>query len=169
MSDSVILVGMPGVGKSTIGVLLARELGLDFVDTDILIQVKEGKTLQQIVDTEGHEALKEIEERVILSHQFSNMLVATGGSAIYSDAAIKHLKSFGKIIYLQIDVDELKKRLGDISTRGIVAPKGTDILQIARERERLYEKHATLTMNTSGLTLDEALSAILSTLNNYAV
>jgi len=164
---SVILVGMPGSGKSTLGVMLAKELGLDFIDTDILIQLREGKTLHGILLDQGYRYLRQLEEDVLLACKFNKMIVATGGSSIYSEKGIEHLKQFGTIVYLKADIDELKRRVGNLVHRGVAAPKDMTFEDIAAEREPLYEKHADMVVHTQGLDASEVLQLTLECLENF--
>ena len=166
-NPSAILVGMPGSGKSTTGVMLAKALGLDFIDTDILIQLREEKTLHDILRDRDYLHLRQLEEEVLLNHKFNNMVVATGGSAIYSEKGIEHLKQFGTIIYLKADISELRERVGNLVQRGVAAPKGMTFEDIAAEREPLYEKHADMVVHTQGLNANEVLQLTLECLENF--
>ncbi len=136
--SSLILVGMPGAGKSTLGLLLAKELAKDFVDTDILIQLREGKTLQDIVDTTGFMALRDIEEEVLLALECPNHIVSTGGSAVYSQAAMAHLKQFGRIVFLDVPLDVLRQRIHNYDTRGIARRLDQSLVELFAERHELY-------------------------------
>ena len=166
-NPSAILVGMPGSGKSTTGVMLAKALGLDFIDTDILIQLREGKTLHDILRDRDYLHLRQLEEEVLLNHKFNNMVVATGGSAIYSEKGIEHLKQFGTIIYLKADISELRERVGNLMQRGVAAPAGMAFEDIAAEREPLYAKHADMVVHTQGLNANEVLQLTLECLENF--
>lgn len=146
-ANSLILIGMPGAGKSTIGLLLAKTLAKNFVDTDLLIQNSEGKTLDYILHAEGYEKLRELEEQHLLANHFTNHIVATGGSAVYSEAAMIHLHKFGPCIYLAVDQDELEKRIHNMSTRGIASPPQQSFGDIYAERTKLYEKYASVTID----------------------
>lgn len=141
-STSLILIGMPGAGKSTVGLLLAKELAKDFVDTDILIQTREGKTLQDILANCGYQKLREIEQQILLSSSYPNHVVATGGSAVYSDAGMAHLKNFGQIIFLDVSIDELLRRIHNYSTRGIARRPEQSFEELFEERRHLYQKYA---------------------------
>lgn len=146
-SDSIILIGMPGAGKSTIGVLLAKELAREFVDTDLLIQTHAGKTLQDIVHEAGYLHLRELEEATLLQLTCSSHVVATGGSVVYSDAAMSLLKSLGQVVYLQLPEQELTARIHNMSTRGLAKPAEQSFSEVYAERVPLYEKHADLTID----------------------
>ena len=143
---TVTLIGMPGAGKSTVGVLLAKHVGLNFVDSDLLIQVREGETLQQLLDAQGYLALRRAEEDVLLEMPLVNYLVATGGSAVYSDAGMQRLQAAGPIVYLQCALPALEQRIRSNRARGIAAPPGHDFPAIYAERCPLYERFADLTI-----------------------
>ncbi|MFT7388980.1 MAG: shikimate kinase [Candidatus Endobugula sp.] len=144
---NIILIGMPGSGKSTVGVQLAKTLGLDFIDTDIMIQTQEGRQLQDIQDNDGHVALRAIEEHVILGLDTQGALISTGGSAIYSDTAMQHLTSLGIIVFLEVSVDELEKRINGQGPRGIACSEGQTFFDIYTERTPLYRRYADITYN----------------------
>lgn len=140
---------MPGAGKSTIGVQLAKALGLDFVDTDLLIQTQEKHCLQDILDSEGYLALRAIEEQVLLDLSLENTLIATGGSAIYSDQAMKHLQSLGTIVFLEVSLDSLRKRVDNEGSRGIARPEGQSFEEVFAERTPLYQQYADVIYNNN--------------------
>lgn len=144
---NIILIGMPGSGKSTVGVQLAKSLGLDFIDTDILIQTQEGRQLQDIQDNDGHIVLRAIEEQVILDLQADNVLISTGGSAVYSDKAMQHLKRMGTVIFLDVSVEELERRISGQGPRGIACSEGQTFNDIYQERMPLYRRYADITYN----------------------
>ncbi|MHB8053472.1 MAG: shikimate kinase, partial [Methanoregula sp.] len=121
---NIIIIGMPGAGKSTVGVILAKTLGMNFTDTDIVIQETSGRLLQEIIDTEGPESFLKIEENAILSLQGQNAVIATGGSVVFSGRAMEHLKRDGVVLYLAISFEEMARRLNNITTRGIVLVAG---------------------------------------------
>ena len=146
---NIILIGMPGAGKSTVGVILAKALGKTFIDTDIMIQEDSGRLLQDIIDTEGPRAFLEIEESTILSRYFANAVIATGGSVVFSTRAMEHLKSGGVVIYLKISFEEMEKRLRNITTRGIVLVAGQGLRGMYDQRVPLYEKYADRTIDCS--------------------
>ena len=136
---------MPGSGKSTVGVQLAKTLGLDFIDTDIMIQTQEGRQLQDIQDNDGHVALRAIEEQVIIGLDTKGSLISTGGSAIYSDAAMRHLKNLGIVVFLEVSVDELERRISGQGPRGIACSEGQTFLDIYEERTPLYRRYTDIT------------------------
>ena len=136
---------MPGSGKSTLGVQLAKYLGLHFVDTDLLIQTQQKQCLQDIVDTQGYMALRAIEEHVLLALQAENTLIATGGSAIYSHTAMRHLQSLGLIVFLDVELNELESRINNENSRGIARPEGQCFSDVYTERTPLYQQYANIT------------------------
>ncbi|KDE54857.1 shikimate kinase [Methanoculleus sp. MH98A] len=161
---NIILIGMPGAGKSTVGVVLAKTLGMQFVDTDILIQERAGKMLQEILDTDGPEAFKRIEEETILSLHPRRAVIATGGSVVCSPDAMAHLKSGGLVVYLEIPYAEMEKRLKNITTRGIVLLPGQSLRGMYDERVPLYEKYADLTVACSGGDLESVVENVIEAL-----
>lgn len=160
-STSLILIGMPGAGKSTIGIVLAKALAKDFVDTDVLIQLQQSKTLQDIVDNEGYLKLREIEEQVLLSTHYPNHVIATGGSAIYSDKSMQHLRQFGQIVFLDVPLTELTERVKDIDTRGLARHPNQSFADLYHERRALYLQHANITIDCSGKSQAEILEDII--------
>lgn len=138
----IILIGMPGVGKSTIGVVLAKKLGLSFLDSDLLIQEREGRLLHEIIQQDGLEEFNRIEEEVNASIQQQNAVIATGGSAVYGQRAMEHLKKIGTIVYLKLPYEELVNRLGDLEERGVAMKKNQTLNQLMEERTPLYEKYS---------------------------
>ena len=144
---NIVLIGMPGAGKSTLGVLLAKALGMDFVDTDIIIQQHSGRLLQEIIEKDGVEKFIEIEGAAIADLEADNCIIATGGSAVYSESAMKALKEKGRIVYLHVPYAEIEKRLGNITTRGIAIKKGRSLRDIYGERVPLYMKYSDLTID----------------------
>lgn len=152
---NVVMVGMPGSGKSTIGVILAKSLGFDFVDTDLVICKREGKKLQEIIDTEGLEKFLEIEHQVGEEISPVNSVVATGGSMILSDEAMKNLKKDGIVVYVEVPLKILKKRITNMKTRGIAFKKGETLEDIFRVRTPLYEKYADITITADENTVPE--------------
>ena len=143
---NVVLIGMPGCGKSTIGVLLAKNLAYDFLDSDLLIQNRAGKKLQQILDEEGIEAFGKLENEVNCSIDVENTVIATGGSAVYWEESMQHLKDIGLVVYLKTDFEELERRITNMATRGVVLPEGMTFRDLYEERTKLYEKYADLTV-----------------------
>ncbi len=147
MMDNIVLIGMPGVGKSTVGVLLAKRLGYRFVDTDLLIQEKEGKRLFEILRDNGNEYFAATENRVCSSLKAERTVIATGGSVVFGSEAMKNLKRLGKVVYLRVPLAELEKRVNNFETRGILMKSGQTLEDIFYERTPLYEKYADLTVD----------------------
>lgn len=145
--ENVILVGMPGSGKSTIGVVLAKVLGYEFLDTDLLIQKKEHRKLSEIIKQEGTERFLSIENNVLKNINVKNHVIATGGSAIYGKEGMEHLKEIGKILYLKVEYKELCERLGDLTARGVVLKKGQTFSELYEERVPLYELYADIVID----------------------
>lgn len=165
MSRNLVFIGMPGSGKSTVGVLVAKRLGLGFVDTDLLIQQEAGRTLQEIVDQDGYQALRKIEEQVLLNLDVQGHVISTGGSAVYSDAAMKHLKADGTVVFLDIPLDVVIERIGDYSLRGISRRPDQSLAELFDERFALYTRYADVTVKGAGLTHDEVCEAVLSAIS----
>lgn len=166
MKKNITLIGMPGVGKSTIGVILAKILGYQFIDSDLLIQEAENRLLVEIIKEEGIDGFLEVENRVNASINADHSIISTGGSAVYCTEAMKHLSEIGKIIYLKLDYESLKKRLGNIEFRGVVMPEGYDLKMLYDERTALYEKYADIIIDTNGLDVEETIRRITRTLNS---
>lgn len=159
--SNIILIGMPGSGKSTVGVILAKMLALDFLDTDILIQKLANRTLQEIVDTEGHMALRALEQRALLGIDCRNHVIATGGSAAYSAPAMHHLQDNGIVIFLHADLAALRRRVRNYETRGIAKRPEQSFQDLFAERLELYKKFAEITIESSLLTHDQVCAAII--------
>lgn len=140
--SNIILIGMPGSGKSTVGVIIAKQLGMNFLDSDIVIQNRQGRTLQEIVDNDGHLALRAIEEEVLLSIDVAAHVVATGGSAAYSDLAMQHLKRDGVVVFLDAALATLRKRIDNYETRGLAKRPEQSFADLFAERSTLYRKYA---------------------------
>jgi len=161
MQQNLILIGMPAAGKSTVGVLLAKRLGVPFLDTDILMQTGEGCFLQDTIARHGIEGFRAIEERYLLSVPPDCGVVATGGSAVYSHQAMAHLKSLGPAVYLRIGLADLKARLGNLDERGVLRMPGQTIDMLYQERQPLYGKYADITVSTAGVLPDQVVAAVL--------
>ena len=157
---SITLIGMPSCGKSTLGVLLAKRMGYRFIDSDLLIQETEGRLLHEIISECGNEGFLDVEERVNASITDKKAVIATGGSVIYGESAMKNLKSLGKVVYLKVPYDEMCRRLGDYSHRGVVIKKGSTLADMYAEREPLYEKYADLTVDVCNAQLSDSLEKI---------
>lgn len=165
MKKNIILIGMAGAGKSTLGVLLAKALGMDFLDSDIVIQKTDGRKLQEILDQDGMDAFLQIEEDVLCAINVENTVIATGGSAVYSEAAMNHLKQNGAAVYLDVPFSELQKRLTNIKTRGIAIRPGKTLEDVFRERLVLYDRYADITVDCINMTVEENVEKIIAQLN----
>ena len=159
--SNIVLIGMPGSGKSTIGVILAKLTAHDFIDTDVLIQTSLGRTLQDIVDTRGHMAFREIEERILLKLDCVNHIIATGGSAVYSHAAMMHLKSNGIAVFLKVALPVLEARIQDYATRGLAKRPDQSLDDLFEERSSLYRKYADVTIECNDFTQEEICEKIM--------
>lgn len=164
--NNVTLIGMPGAGKSTLGVVLAKVLGYEFLDSDLLIQKQEKKRLSRIIEEEGTEGFMAVENRVNASIEAENTVIATGGSVVYCDEAMQHLKSIGKVVYLKLSFNAVSKRLGDLKGRGVVLKDGQTLEDLYKERIPLYEKYADIIVDEEGKDLEVSLQAVLEILNS---
>lgn len=158
---NIVLIGMPGAGKSTIGVILAKSLLFDFCDTDLSIQKATGESLCDAINKIGIEKFVKLEEKIISEEKFSNSVVATGGSAVYGEKAMNKLKENGIIVYLKVSSEELQSRIKNIHTRGIAMKEGTTISELYEERAPLYEKYADVTIECDGKTAEECVDWII--------
>ena len=165
MKNNIVLIGMPGVGKSTIGVILAKILAYHFLDSDLVIQEREGKRLHQIISEVGTEGFLKIENDVNASLQVEKTVIATGGSAIYGAEAMEHLKEIGEVVYLKADYQTICKRLGNLEKRGVALKPGQTLKDLYDERTVLYEKYADVTVDEKGLGTSETIDAVLNGLN----
>ena len=162
---NIVLIGMPSCGKSVTGVVLAKALKMKFVDTDLLIQEEAGKGLQEIINEDGIEAFKKIEEKVLGSVELDNAVIAKGGSAVYYDAAMKHLKENGVTVYIQVSLKTVKARLSNIRTRGVAMGKGQTLDDLYDIRVPLYEKYADITVESDNrCTMEDTVEKIIKEL-----
>jgi shikimate kinase len=161
MKENIVLIGMPGVGKSTLGVVLAKELGYEFVDADLLIQKRENRLLKEIIAEDGVDGFLKIENDVNANITSTKTVIATGGSVIYGAEAMAHLKEIGTVVYLKLDYETLDSRLGSLKGRGVVLKDGQNLKSLYDERIPLYEKYADVTVDEGGLGLEETLDAVL--------
>ncbi len=161
---NIILTGMPSCGKSTLGVVLAKTLGMSFIDTDLMIQNYTGRLLQNIIDQDGREEFLRIEEYILTQVEAENSVIATGGSAVYSDRGMKHLRAIGEIIYIRLPLEEIRKRLNNIKTRGIAMAPGENLEDLYNRRIPLYEKYADAILDAEGMTMEESLSVFVTEL-----
>ena len=164
MTQGIVLIGMPGAGKSTIGVLLAKELGLGFIDTDIAIQNREHKTLQQILDESDYLNLRRIEELVLLETDTDGKVIATGGSAVYSDSGMAHLADHAAIVYLEATLATLESRIHNYHTRGIAKRPDQNFKSLFEERTALYRKYADITVSCEGARPEQVVKTVISSL-----
>ena len=160
--ENIVLIGMPGVGKSTVGVVLAKVLGYQFIDADLLIQKKMNMVLSEIIKREGTDGFMKIENDVNASIETDRTVIATGGSVVYCEEAMEHLKSIGTVIYLKLSLESLSKRLGNLVGRGVVLKKGQTLEHLYKERTPLYEKYADLTIDEENQELEDTLQTILN-------
>jgi len=162
MKSNITLIGMPASGKSTVGVLLAKRLGYSFVDADIVIQEKEGRLLKEIIEAEGMEGFLKVEERINRALEVKRSVIAPGGSVVYGESAMEHLKAISRVIYLELDYQEVKSRLGDLKDRGVALKDGMSLGDMYRERVPLYEKYADITINESHKTPGQVVDELRS-------
>ena len=160
MKENIVLIGMPGAGKSTVGVVLAKRLGLSFLDSDLVIQEREGCILHEIIEKEGLDGFNEIENQVNASIDVKRTIIATGGSVVYGHEAMAHLKEIGTVLYLKLPETELQKRLGDLNQRGVAIKEGQSLHSLYQERIPLYEKYADITIDCSGREIRDCVSEI---------
>lgn len=163
---NIVLVGMPGCGKSTVGVILAKTLGMSFTDTDLLICAKEENTLQNIIESRGLEYFENVECSIGAELKAENTVIATGGSMIMCEKAMAHLKEIATVVYIDVSLDELKRRLVNIKTRGITFSKGETLDDIFEIRTPLYKKHANICVNADDFTIEETVTKLTELLTN---
>lgn len=157
---NIILIGMPTSGKSTVGVILAKILGMDFLDTDLLLQRETGMRLSELIETKGTDGFLKTEESICAAIRADHTVIATGGSVVYSSAAMDHLRKNGKTVYLSISLSELRNRLRDAKARGVILREGESIEQLFAERESLYSQYADIVIPEEGLRLEETVQTV---------
>ena len=157
---NIVLIGMPGAGKSTVGVVLAKNLGMSFMDSDLVIQEQEGKKLHEIIEECGSDGFIKVEERVNASLDPSNTIIATGGSVVYGAKAMEHLGEIGTICYLKLSYESIRDRLGDLAQRGVVLKDGQTLLDLYQERIPLYEKYAHIVIDCETKNIREVVNEI---------
>lgn len=164
--DNVVLIGMPGAGKSTLGIVLAKIMNYDFVDADLVIQQQCDKTLQRLIDTCGPEGFVDVENQVLSKMECAHTIISTGGSAVYSDEAMRHLGEIGRVVYLKINFEELRRRLSDFSERGVVMKGGIgmSLRELYDERKPLYEKYADIIVDVNELSITAAARKVADAL-----
>lgn len=166
LPHTISLIGMPGAGKSTVGVILAKLTGLAFSDTDLAIQLREDATLQEIVDARGHLALRQIEEEVLLEVDLEKAVISTGGSVVYSDAIMARLREAGPVVYIKVDLPVLEERVAANPLRGIASGSHQSFADIYAERTPLYERYADITVDGCAGNADAVAALILTALGH---
>lgn len=166
---NIIMIGMAGAGKSTTGVVVAKILAKDFIDGDLEIQKKTGMGLQKIIDEQGNDAFRQIEEEVLCSIETENAVIAPGGSAIYYPSVFEHFKKNSVVVYLHVSLEEIEKRLSNLATRGVTLKEGQTIADLYYERLPLYEQFADITIETAGLDLEATVAEIVKKVGEYHV
>lgn len=166
MKKNIIMIGMPGAGKSTIGVILAKALNYQFLDSDLVIQEREGRLLCEIIEEEGLERFIKIEEEVNACLDTEKTVIATGGSVIYGPMAMEHFRKIGTTVYIKLSYETLLERVGDPKKRGVVLREGQSFRDLYEERCSLYEKYADLTVEGDGLEIGELMEKIKSSFTN---
>jgi shikimate kinase len=164
-TDNIALIGMPGAGKSTLGVLLAKRLAHAYLDTDLLIQASEGASLHQILASRGVAAFRKAEAQVVLQLECSNTVIATGGSVVYDDAAMEHLGRIGRRVFLDVPIEQLAQRIGNLDARGVIRRPDQDLVGLLEERRLLYERWADARVQCGDLDHDRVVEAILEALS----
>ena len=158
--DNIILIGMPGCGKSTVGVVLAKHMGYRFIDSDLLIQEREHRLLSEIIEQEGLDRFDQIEEEVNASIEAEHAVIATGGSVVYGPKAMEHLRNIGTVVYLKQNLRVLQRRLRNLKGRGVVLKEGQTLADLYKERTVLYEKYADITVDQYKQTIQQTLKAV---------
>ena len=162
--DNIILIGMPGVGKSTVGVILAKLMGYQFLDADLLIQQQEGKLLREIIEEAGIEGFIEVENRVNAGIEATRTVIATGGSVVYGREAMEHLKAIGTVVYLKVSYPVLEKRLADIKGRGVVVRENQSLRDLYEERTPLYERYADIRISEERMNVEQTVEKLMEAL-----
>jgi len=160
MKNNIVLIGMPGVGKSTAGVVLAKIIGYKFIDMDIVIQEQEGRLLKDIIETEGVDGFIAVENKVNAAVEADKSVIATGGSVVYGEEAMKHLKDIGTVVYLEVGYETIEERVSNVKGRGVVLRDGQSLRDIYEERAVLYEKYADVIVDETGKTIEETIEAV---------
>lgn len=158
---NIVLIGMPGCGKSTCGVLAAKALCMDFWDTDLILQKNEKMPLQEIINKKGNDYFSEAEERTVCAFSFQNAVVATGGSVVYSEKAMEHLKENAMVIYLKIGFETMERRISNMESRGILLRAGETLEEMFCERQSLYERYADRTIDCDQLEIEQTVSELV--------
>lgn len=169
MTSNIVLIGMPGAGKSTVGVVLAKRLGRGFIDGDLVIQERTGKRLPELIETHGHQGFLALEDEILAGLQVSGQVIATGGSAIYGERAMRQLQASGVVVYLRLPLDAITERVGELSDRGVAMAPGQSLADIYRDRVPRYERWADEVIDCDGLALREVVRLIDQRLAGSAV
>lgn len=162
MKNNIILIGMPAVGKSTVGVVVAKRLGYEFIDTDLLIQKQERRLLKEIIAQEGIDGFLAIENQVNRDLEVEHAVVAPGGSVIYCEEAMEHFRNIGTVVYLQVSFDTINHRIGNAKNRGVVLREGQTLQDLYDERVELFERYADYIVSEDGCDLEETIERVLS-------
>lgn len=162
--QNITLIGMPGVGKSTVGVILAKIIGYEFIDSDIVIQKQEGRLLKDIIAEVGSDGFLEIENRVHTRMDVTHSVISPGGSICYCKEGLEHLQDISTVVYLKLDYSQLERRLGNLTARGVVLKNGQSLRDLYEERTPLYEKYAHVILDESDLTVEDTLKAVMEAL-----
>ena len=164
---NIILIGMPAVGKSTVGVVVAKRIGYEFIDTDLLIQKQEKRLLKEIIAEEGNERFLEIENQVNRDLEIENAVISPGGSVVYCDEAMRHFKQIGTVIYLHATYEDIYKRITNAKNRGVVLKEGQTLKDLYDERVKLFEKYADYTVSEEGLSLEETIDEVMELVEGF--
>lgn len=167
MKNNIVLIGMPGVGKSTVGVILAKILGYQFIDADLLIQEREGKLLKEIIEEQGVDGFVQVENEVNQSINSKKAVIATGGSVVYGKEAMEHLSDIAIVVYLELELPALTRRLGNLKKRGVVLRDGQTLKDIYNERVPLYNKYADIIINEHHCSVERTIEKIIKELEEY--
>lgn len=167
MKENIVLIGMPGVGKSTVGVILAKLMGYQFIDADLVIQDRENKLLKEIIAEKGIDGFIQVENDINKSLNHKKAIISTGGSVVYGREAMEHLSEIATVVYLELDLANLKKRLGNLKNRGVVLRDGQTLDDLFNERVPLYEKYADVVVNESNINVEETVQLTLEKIKEY--
>ena len=168
MKSNLIFIGMPAVGKSTVGIVVAKRLGKGFIDSDLLIQEQEGKILREIIAEVGDDGFLKIENQVNRDIKAENAVISPGGSVVYCEEAMKHFKEIGIVVYLHASYQTIKKRIRNPQKRGVVLKDGQTLKDLYDERKVLFEKYADVTISEEGCQIEETIENVLDTIENYS-
>lgn len=167
MKKNLIFIGMPAVGKSTVGVVVAKRLGMKFIDTDLLIQEQEGRLLHEIITDVGEDGFLKIENQVNRDVDVENSVISPGGSVVYCEDAMQHFKEIGIVVYLKASYQTIKRRIRSPQKRGVVLREGQTFKDLYRERIKLFERYADITISEDGCRIEQTIENVLSEVENY--